>query len=208
MQVTITQYLVSRSGARLRAETRFSKLWCFEMNNLRSTAGDLNQGVELVDLEQGIGAMIRIWSTFERELNRAIVDLGAETGAKPVSQRLERWRDLHIEAAIGRPDHREFVMEVSEILKCCLVARNEIAHGTVNFRTSRADETEDGYIITEINGAPRKHTLTEIRSYTGQLVCVGSHFDRIRRAIQLLDQEASANIYKSIRRRLSELRGN
>jgi hypothetical protein len=145
-----------------------------------NTSAQMPDEVTLPEMRADIGTLIMVWCRVETSLAEAIGVLGGAP-THGISRKIDTWLVLHQDASRDRPEVIGLVSEVSAILRAALDLRNHIAHGLRSFDVGLSPEP---HLITDLNGAPRRITVAEIRrtfDQLGILLSVIPDLSRIRR---------------------------
>lgn len=136
--------------------------------------------VTLDQLHSAVGAVFFVWSRMETALRQALDDLQPDP-PKPMphalSHVLAHWKKHCLAAAQDRPDHHDFLEDISTILSENLTVRNRVAHGFTGF--GLGGNGHPPHILTDLNGTTCETSHAELRRRTAETACLAAHLGRI-----------------------------
>lgn len=121
--------------------------------------------VSFVEMKAGVGSILFLWSSIEREIARRIeeLDSGAnKNGSYTIAQKIAHWESLQTAVCAERPEHQALLKEVRDRLAMGLNLRNRIAHGLIGITADPFGHHGDAHLETELNGKKHKHTHSEL----------------------------------------------
>ncbi|KUJ77797.1 hypothetical protein AVO44_15855 [Ruegeria profundi] len=141
----------------------------------------------------------------ERSLQSALADFGAngkKAQRQSLSQKLDLWKQFHLDRASERDLHKEFVVEIHSILLSSLEIRNRLAHGITGWSARAPGRSENASISTELNDKKIVVDYGELKRITEQTGTIASHMDRITSYVFEPDKWRHSDLHAEIRKML------
>ncbi|WP_170756509.1 hypothetical protein [Ruegeria lacuscaerulensis] len=161
--------------------------------------------VTLRELREAVGIHFSAWSMLERSLQSALVDLetnGKKARRQSLSQKLNLWKQFHLDRTSEREIHKEFIAELHSILQSSLEIRNRLAHGITGWTALVPGRTDKASISTELNDEETAIEFEELQKITGQTGIIASHMDRITSYALEPDKWRHSDLHADIRKML------